>query len=279
MAAGVKGLRITAVSLAFRLMCGRFLLTSPVESLGRLFGFPERPNLAPRYNIAPTQSVAVVRSDPELAGHHLALLRWGLVPFWAKSRDIGARMINARAETLAEKPAFRAAFRYRRCLILADGFYEWQKREDGTKQPYVIQRRDLAPFAFAGLWESWEEKEQAATLETCSIVTTGANDVLRPVHHRMPVILEGQEACDQWLRPTSGSADLQQLLRPAAEEAWVARPVSSRVNKVTNDGAGLLDAPEDATAEMSDEDPDGGEGSPHKAIGRSTDDPDQGSLF
>ncbi len=260
-------------------MCGRFLLTSPVESLGRLFGFPERPNLAPRYNIAPTQSVVVVRSDPELAGHHLALLRWGLVPFWAKSRVIGARMINARAETLSDKPAFRAAFRHRRCLILTDGFYEWQKRDDGTKQPYVIQRRDLAPFAFAGLWESWEDKEQGANLETCSIVTTEANDVLRPVHHRMPVILEGQEAREQWLQPSSGPADLQPLLRPAGEEAWVARPVSSRVNKVTNDGAELLDVPEVAAAEESDEGRGGGGGSPRKAIGKSTEDPDQGSLF
>lgn len=272
-------MQITAVSLAFWLMCGRFLLTSPVESLGRLFGFPERPNLAPRYNIAPTQAVAAVRSDPEVAGPHLVLLRWGLVPFWAKSRDIGARMINARAETLAEKPAFRAALRHRRCLILADGFYEWQRRGDGTKQPYVIQRRDLAPFAFAGLWENWDDKDQAVTLETCSIVTTEANDDLRPVHHRMPVILESQASLEQWLEPTSDVRQLQALLQPAAVANWVARPVSSLVNKVANDDARLLEAPDNAAAKEGNNNQGEGGGSPREAPGRSSADPDQGSLF
>jgi len=135
-------------------MCGRYSLTTPVEGLRQVFGFLERPNLAPRYNVAPSQDIAAVRLGED-GERHFAQLRWGLIPSWAKEAKIGYKMINARAETVAEKPAFRAAFKKRRCLILADGFYEWQKQAAGPKQPYRIARRDGAAFAFAGLWERW----------------------------------------------------------------------------------------------------------------------------
>ena len=171
----------------------------------------------------------------------LALLHWGLVPFWAKESSIGARMINARAETVAEKPAFRAAFRHRRCLIPADGFYEWKKAADGGKQPYLIRRRDRAPFTFAGLWESWQEKQSGAELESCSIVTTDANATLAPIHHRMPVILD-ERGWQDWLAPGSEwGAALQALLRPAPDELLEAFPVDRAVNKVANDGPELLE--------------------------------------
>ena len=141
-------------------MCGRYTLTSPLEALRELFGFVERPNLEPRANIAPTQDVLAVRLGEDGA-RHAAALRWGLLPPWAKDRRDGARMINARAETVATSPAFRKAFAARRCLIAADGFYEWQKRDGGAKQPYRICREDGAPFAFAGLWERWHDPAAA----------------------------------------------------------------------------------------------------------------------
>ncbi len=221
-------------------MCGRFILTTPIEALAEIFGFSERPNLAPRYNIAPTQAIPAVRSGEDGA-RHLAQLHWGLVPFWAKEPSIGARMINARAETVAEKPAFRAAFRHRRCLIPADGFYEWKKAADGGKQPFLIRRRDRAPFAFAGLWESWHDKQSGSELESCSIVTTDANATLAPIHHRMPVILD-ESGCQEWLAPGSErGAALQTLLRPAPDELLEAFPVDRAVNKVANDGPELLE--------------------------------------
>lgn len=213
-------------------MCGRYSITTPVEALARLFGFPERPNLAPRYNMAPTQIAPAVREED--GGRHLALLRWGLVPFWAKDIAIGARLINARAETLAEKPAFRDAFRKRRCLLPADGFYEWQAVES-RKRPYLIRRRDGRPLAFAGLWESWRGGGEAP-LETFTIVTTEANGTLRPIHGRMPVIVE-EEAFALWLSPPSDGAGLRELLRPAREDLLETIEVSTRVNNVRNDDA------------------------------------------
>ena len=179
-------------------MCGRFLLHTPVDTLQRAFGFAERPNLRPRYNIAPTQTVPIVRQK-DGGGRELALVRWGLIPSWAKEAGIGGRLINARAETVAEKPAFRGAFRKRRALVPADGFYEWRKREgDRPKQPLLVRRRDGQPFAFAGLWEHWRGPE--GEVETCTILTTEANAALAPIHDRMPVILD--PACyDRWLDP------------------------------------------------------------------------------
>jgi putative SOS response-associated peptidase YedK len=245
-------------------MCGRYSLTTPVEGLRQLFDFPERPNLAPRYNIAPTQSVASVRrapppgaaGEPEIeparGAHrqHLVLLRWGLIPHWAKDASIGSRMINARAETLAEKPSFRAAFHKRRCLIVADGFYEWQKQDKGPKQPYRIARRDGGPFAFAGLWERWRDPAAGSLVESCTIVTTEANALLRPIHDRMPVILP-PPAFAAWLDPETGPDATLALLRPYGGDDLVAYRISLRVNSVAHDDDAII-TPLDDLADLSD---------------------------
>ena len=218
-------------------MCGRFALYTPQEAVVRLFGLNSAPDLLPRYNIAPTQSVLAIRAD-EQAGREAQTLRWGLVPFWAKDLAIGSRMINARGETVSEKPAFRQAFRRRRCLIPADGFYEWQK-VPGGKQPWFISRRDDIPLAFAGLWERWDKRGTEDPVETCTIVTTAANATLAPLHDRMPVIL-GPQDWDSWLGANTPPEALVDLLRPAADDLLGARPVSRRVNSPANDGPELL---------------------------------------
>ena len=218
-------------------MCGRFALYTPQEAVVRLFRLDDAAPLSPRYNIAPTQPVLAVRAD-EPAGREARMLRWGLVPFWAKDTGIGSRMINARGETIAEKPAFRQAFRRRRCLIPADGFYEWQK-VPGGKQPWFISARDEVPLAFAGLWERWDNRGTEDPVESCTIVTTAANATLAPLHDRMPVIL-GADAWDSWLAADTPSATLLDLLRPAANDLLAARPVSRRVNSPANDGPDLV---------------------------------------
>lgn len=216
-------------------MCGRFAFYSPREAVRDLFGveFPEA--FAPRYNIAPTQDVAAIRGTAAGAPEP-AILRWGLIPSWAKDAAIGNRMINARAETLAEKPAFRNAFRRRRCVILATGFYEWRKTERG-KTPFYIATPDDRPIAFAGLWERWEKGERP--LETCTIITTDANRALRELHDRMPVILS-PEATRQWLAPGTGDAALAGLLRPAPESLLTCREVSRAVNSPAHEGPELI---------------------------------------
>jgi len=231
-------------------MCGRYSLTTPVESLRGLFGFDERPNLAPRYNIAPTQAVAVVRPALEAGGRRLVMLRWGLVPSWAKDSSIGSRMINARAETVAEKPAFRTAFRRRRCLVLADGFYEWKKSGDGPKQPWRITSADATAFAFAGLWEHWDSPD-GETVETCAIVTTDAAPAIGHIHPRMPVILQPGDL-EGWL--SGDPADADALLHPygGALEAY---PVSRRINSVRNDDAALIEPVSPADASEAPEKP------------------------
>ncbi len=211
-------------------------MTSPLESVRQLFDFVESPNLAPRYNIAPSQDIAVVRRGDD-GKRHLGFLRWGLVPAWAKDVAIGNRMINARAESVAEKPAFRRAFAQRRCLVLADGFYEWRSEGDG-KQPYHISRDDGAPFAFAGLWESWRAPDQPDLLESCTIITTEASEALKEIHHRMPVILDPASIA-AWLEPACSIAELQALLCASSAPLSVKR-VSRRVNKVVNDDPQLL---------------------------------------
>lgn len=214
-------------------MCGRFTLTHPDQDLALQFDLPEIPDLQPRYNIAPTQPVAAVRVAPESAVRELALLHWGLIPFWAKDPKIGSRMINARSETAAEKPAFRAAFRRRRCLVVADGFYEWQKL-NGGKQPFYIRLHDGKPFAFAGLWEHWEGPD-GAVIESCTLLTTEPNDVIRPLHNRMPVILQARDY-DLWLDPEVQQAEqLQPLLGPYLPGGMEAYPVSRWVNSPRND--------------------------------------------
>lgn len=217
-------------------MCGRFTLATSGAQLATQFALAETPQLAPRYNIAPTQSVAAVRSAE--AGRELVLMRWGLVPMWAKDPSVGSRMINARAETAAEKPAFRTALRQRRCLIPADGFYEWQAAPGG-KQPFYFHMGDGSPFALAGLWERWKSPE-GAWLETCTILTTEANDLLRPFHDRMPVIVAPDDYA-RWLDPALRDADaVRDLLAPFDPAAMAAHPVSREVNRVANDGPHLI---------------------------------------
>ena len=214
-------------------MCGRFVLKGSPSEIARMLGLDIVPNLEPRYNIAPGQDVLAVRLTD--AGRAAVRLRWGLVPFWAKDAAIGNKMINARAETVAGKAAFRHAFRKRRCLIPADGFYEWQERGKGRpRQPFHIHKADGAPFAFAGLWERWGRGSEA--LESCTIVTTSAPRSLEAIHERVPVILtaDGMEA---WLATPEEAADgLQGLLAPLPDGELVAEPVSSAVNNVRNDG-------------------------------------------
>ena len=217
-------------------MCGRFTLRTPTNILVEQFRLGSAPQLALRFNIAPTQPVAVVRQSPEDSQRHLSLLRWGLIPAWAKDASIGARMINARAESVAEKPAFRSAFKRRRCLVPADGYYEWQKI-GSRKQPHYIRMRDDRPFAFAGLWEQWrgEEGQDAQLLETCTIITTESNELSRPIHDRMPVILDTEDY-GLWLDPeVEDRGRLERLLRPFESAKMVADPVSTYVNNVRND--------------------------------------------
>jgi len=214
-------------------MCGRFTLFEADKVLSREFGVSGIPALPPRYNIAPSQNVATVRATLTARGREIALLRWGLIPSWSKDPAIGNRLINARAETASEKPSFRNAFRRHRCLIPTSGFYEWRRQERG-KQPYFIRMRDGRPFAFAGLWDRWENPDKGI-IETCTILTTAANPVLAPIHDRMPVILPPGEY-DRWLDPALLNTDLlAPLLVPFPPEDMLAFPVSPRVNAPTVD--------------------------------------------
>jgi putative SOS response-associated peptidase YedK len=210
-------------------MCGRFTLRAPASAVAEQFSLLELPLLEPRYNIAPSQPVPVVRLSPE---RQLVFLRWGLIPSWADDPTIGNRLINARAESVAEKPAFRAAFRQRRCLVVADGFYEW-RGSGKARQPYFFRMRDDRPLGFAGLWESWEGADHRA-IESCTILTTAANDLVRPVHERMPVIVAPADYA-RWLEPAFQPEPLLELLRPYASDAISASAVSPWVNSPTHD--------------------------------------------
>ena len=216
-------------------MCGRFAFYSPSEATAALFGASGSVPLDARYNIAPTQYVAAIR-NAEDDTRELALLRWGLGPFWAKGASIGNRMINARAETVAEKPAYRAAYRHRRCLVLADGFYEWH-REGSTKTPYYISAADGQPFAFAALWENWTSKETGESIQSTTLLTTEADEFMSSMHHRMPVVLSPDTA-GHWL---SGEGDaLQYALDHSPKlQAWA---VDRRVNNARNEGEDLIQA-------------------------------------
>ena len=214
-------------------MCGRFRLGKGREALKKFFAAEIDGDWDPRYNVAPGQNVAAVRQDPAQPVRRLSLMRWGLIPFWAKEAAIGYKMINARSETVAEKPAYREALKSRRCLIAADGFYEWQKLGK-AKQPYCFTLAEDGIFAFAGIWDRWKSPE-GQMIETCSILTTSANDLVRDVHDRMPVILP-PESFDLWLDPGfTNREDIVNLLRPFAAESMKKYPVSTRVNSVKND--------------------------------------------
>ena len=211
-------------------MCGRYTLTTPVEKLAEVFGFDDSSvNLPPNYNVAPTQGVAAVLEED--GRRHLEVLRWGLIPPWADDPQIGSRMINARAETAPEKPSFRRAFRERRCLIPADGFYEW-KRMNGGKQPYYIHMNEGRPFAFAGLWESWKD-DGGPEIRSCTILTTKPNLLAGEIHDRMPVILP-TGSYDVWLDREADRDELYGLLAPYPEDEMEAYPVSRFVNSPSN---------------------------------------------
>jgi len=212
-------------------MCGRFSLTTSPEIISQHFGFSISLLFEPRYNIAPSQDILAINDN-----HETVMLRWGLIPSWAKDPSIGYKMINARAETVAEKPSFRSAYQSRRCLVPADGFYEC-KREESVKQPYHIRREDRQPFSFAGLWEEWSGTHESIC--SCTIITTEANSLLTPIHHRMPVVVR-QSDYNIWL---SGSRDEVGALLPAYEwSGFEAVPVSTYVNNPRNEGAQCLSA-------------------------------------
>ncbi len=217
-------------------MCGRYTLTTPADVLADYFDLSEVPELQGRFNIAPTQEAPVVRAEREGGERILVPMKWGLVPYWADDPAIGNRMINARAETVAEKPSFRAAYRHRRCIVLADGFYEWQ-RDGNVKTPYFISLATGGPFAFAALWENWTDKETGESLQTTTLITTEANDFMKPLHHRMPVVLEANGA-GEWLAGSNELLDDIDAMTPPLQ-AW---PVDRRVNNARNEGEDLVDA-------------------------------------
>jgi putative SOS response-associated peptidase YedK len=227
-------------------MCGRFTLFEADTILSKEFGAPILFDLKPRYNIAPSQPILAARVSPK-NGREFALLRWGLIPSWAKDASIGNRMINARAETVAEKPSFRNAFRHRRCLVPMNGFFEWSKR-GVLKQPHFIALSDKRVMAVAGLWERWEgrspeEGQEGSPIESCTLLTTEANELIAPMHDRMPVIV-APENYELWLNPSGQDlAALRPLLAPYPPGEMFARPVSLRVNNPSFDDERLLDLP------------------------------------
>lgn len=227
-------------------MCGRYSVSLPPEAIRRLFQYRNRPNLKPRYNIAPTQSAPIVRairSEPE-TGRELVEIRWGLVPAWAKAVGDGPLLINARIETVAEKPSFRDAFRARRCLAPADGFYEW-RRADNARQPFRIRPADGGPMGFAGIWERWRGPA-GEELNSFAILTTEAKGAIREIHDRMPVMLH-PDSYAAWLDPAmTDGPDVLAQLRLLDMEEIVAEPVSTHVNAVRNDDPHCFDPPEPA---------------------------------
>jgi len=249
-------------------MCGRYSLTTPPEAMYQLFGLKELVNLAPRYNIAPSQDVPVIRLGD--AGREMAMVRWGLIPSWAKDREFGAKTINARAETVAEKPSFRKAFQSSRCLVPADGYFEWVKGPDG-KQPWLFRRKDKGLIVFAGLWDRWVSPEDGEVVDSCSIIVREAGKFTRPLHHRMPVIVPPRDF-PVWLG--EGSNDMSavhRVMNQATDDGLIVHPVSKLVNTPRNDVPACLEPVELPPAGENDTPtPDGGdEDKP----------PAQGSLF
>ena len=232
-------------------MCGRFARKSTQQVLANWFGveLEDMPWFAPSYNVAPQSVQPVVRLDRDTGNREFALMRWGLVPFWAKDAKFGYSTINARAEEVAAKPAYREAFKKRRCLVPADAFYEWQrpqsdKKAKKTKHPYAFALKSGEPYALAGLWDRWQPKEGAA-LETFTILTTDPNALMEPVHNRMPVILEPRDY-PRWLDPGDSARSPVDLLRPYPAEKMTAWPVGDRVGNVRNNDPELLESSQSA---------------------------------
>jgi putative SOS response-associated peptidase YedK len=218
-------------------MCGRYTLIANAEAIRLLFKLPavDERLTPPRYNIAPTQPIVVVRQTPR--GRELAPMRWGFIPAWAKDLKKLPLLINARAESVADKPAFRNAYRRRRCLVPASGFYEWRRRASGPKQPFAIRPGGDELLAFAGLWETWSGND-GAEIDTAAIVTVSCNECLRAIHDRMPAVV-APENFAAWLSPETDPDEAAALLRPAPDELFTCVPVSTRVNAAANDDAGL----------------------------------------
>lgn len=231
-------------------MCGRFVLRATPEQIRELFDLDEAPVVEPRYNIAPTQPVGIVRMNPDTQAREWALTLWGLIPSWSKDPSIGQKLINARSEGVAEKPSFRAAFKRRRCLVPASGFYEWKKAGD-RKLPHFITAEGPGAgsesgtlFAIAGLWETWHSPD-GGELSTCTLLTTEANELLAPLHDRMPVIIAPEDYA-VWLgsgrdETPATLSELLHLLHPYPSEQMTLWPVSTRVNNARNEGADLVE--------------------------------------
>ena len=217
-------------------MCGRFALPTP-EELASHFNLKKTPGLEPRYNITPSQDIAAVRLISGTPDRELVMLKWGLIPFWAKDKKIGYKLINARAEGIAGKPAFRAAFRQRRCLIPARGFFEWLHTTK-TKQPYFVRLKETDILAFAGLWEHWQG-EDGEIIESCTIITTRANTTVGKIHDRMPAIIEPVQY-ENWLDPHAANQALLSMLKPFPAQQMVAYPVGLEVNNPKNDNPDCL---------------------------------------
>lgn len=218
-------------------MCGRFAQRTDPKRVAKQFGVEDVPELEPRYNIAPTQEILGVSKIAD--GCEMTFYKWGLIPSWAKDTSMGARLINARSETVREKPAFRQAFKQRRCILPADGFYEWQRTE-GRKQPFFFRMRDESPFGFAGLWEQWKG-EEGHVINSCTILTTEANEVLRPVHDRMPVILHPDDY-SLWLDHDVRKLEMvEDLLRPYPADEMDSYPVSTLINSPRSQGERLIE--------------------------------------
>jgi putative SOS response-associated peptidase YedK len=230
-------------------MCGRFVARRSADEIARLFKADgPLPNLPARYNVAPSQDVLAVIFDSAARARRLQTLRWGLIPSWAKDAKMGFSLINAKAETCTDKPAFRDAFGSRRCIVPADGFYEW-KADGKRKQPYAILRKDRAPLAFAALWERWQDKTSGEIVRSCTIITTTPNAVCAPIHDRMPAILDVSDY-PRWLGEEPAERDtLLSMLKPCPPEAMEAYPVDAKVGNVKNEGAELMEptAPRQAT--------------------------------
>jgi putative SOS response-associated peptidase YedK len=261
-------------------MCGRYVISSPPDALRALLGYEDQPNFPARYNVAPTQPVPIVRLFE--GRRRFALVRWGLIPPWVKDPRVFSLLINARAESVLDKPAFRNAMKRRRCLFPADGFYEWQADGAHTperKRPYFIRRRDRAPLAFAGLWETWMGPN-GEEVETAAIVTTTANRALRMLHDRMPVIL-APESFELWLAADVDARTAAIMLAPAPDELLEAYEISTAVNRTANDSAQLIEpaVPADERAGGAGAEPQSAAAARTKKARRKKDDDRQTSLF
>jgi putative SOS response-associated peptidase YedK len=236
-------------------MCGRYARRSDKQKIAELFAVhgPVIPDFGPSWNVAPQTSQPVIRLNRDTGERELVLMRWGLIPFWAKDSGIGLRTINAKAETITTTPAFREAIKYRRCLVPADAFYEWQKLDARNKQPFAIAMKDDQPYAFAGLWERWKDRKAGVELLTFTIITTDPNEVVQPMHDRMPVIIPARDY-DRWLHHGDPERPPTDLLRPYDADQMTAWRVGKAVGNVKNDRPELIE-PASATPAQTQEPP------------------------